>query len=138
MFHHHFPVFDFAALLFAAVGLASAAPIPVQSFQQVADGLSFAMQPGTMKLRVCEDGIIRVTYAPGADLPATQDIAVIENWPSNPAFTVTSDATTVTLATSKLRVRVDRTSGRLQFTDPAATSFCKNPPMAAKPCPPPR
>ena len=135
MFHPSFSRLRFCCFAVCAVGLASAAPIPVQSFQQEADGLSFAMQPGTMKLRVCEDGIIRVTYAPGATLPATQDIAVIKTWPSNPAFTVTSDAATITLATSKLRVRVDRTSGRLQFTDPGGNVVLEEPADGGKTMP---
>lgn len=116
-------------------GLISAVPIPVQSFQQEADGLRLAMQPGTMKLRVCEDGIIRVTYAPGAVLPATQDIAVIETWPSNPSFNVTSDAASVTMATSKLWVRVDLASGRLQFTDPGGNVLLEEPADGGKSMP---
>ncbi len=64
-------------LFLCALGWASAAPIPVQSFQQVADGVVFSMQPGTMKLRVCGDGIIRVAYGPGTSLPATQEFAAM-------------------------------------------------------------
>lgn len=143
MSHSHFTRFRLCLaarlptlwLAISLTGLTSAAPIPVQSFQQVADGVSFTMQPGTMKLRVCEDGIIRVTYAPAATLPATQDIAVIKTWPSNPAFTVTSDAATVTLATTKLRVRVDRTSGRLQFTDATGNVVLEEPADSGKTMP---
>ena len=53
-------------VIIASVTAFSAASIPVQSFHKDADGVTLTMSPGTMKLTVCSDSIVRVMYSPAA------------------------------------------------------------------------
>jgi hypothetical protein len=57
-----------AVAVFTAASLTalrvSAAPIPVQSFHQNADGVTLTMSSGKLKLTVCSDSIVRVRYSP--------------------------------------------------------------------------
>ena len=66
----------FALVVLMAAITASGASIPVQSFKASGEGVTLAMSPGTMKLTVCSDGIVRVEYSPAGVLPAGQDLVV--------------------------------------------------------------
>ena len=54
-----------------------AAPIAVSSVQKDSDGVTFKMQPGTLKLRVFSPRVVEVIYALGDSLPQTKSLSVI-------------------------------------------------------------
>ncbi|MEI7911148.1 MAG: hypothetical protein WCK77_16055 [Verrucomicrobiota bacterium] len=101
-----------------AAPLVSASPIPVQSFQTNADGITLTMSPGTMKLTVCSDSIVRVMYSPTATLPTGQTFVVTKSWQASP-FQVADSIGSVTLSTAKLKVVVDKPTGEVLFYDSA-------------------
>jgi len=104
------------AFLFVAPA-AQGGAIPVVAVQQDADGATLTMSPGKLNLKVCTDGIIRVMYSPGSTLPTGQGFAANQAaWPSAP-FQLTNGSTSVTLATAKVQVVVDKTTGSIQFLD---------------------
>ena len=106
---------------------ASAALIPVQSVQAAADGVTFMMAPGKMRLTVCSDSFVRVRYSPTATLPAGQDFVVTNrSWP-RPAFTVADAKGKVTVATRKLKVAVDKASGAVLFFSAAGNLLLAEP-----------
>jgi alpha-D-xyloside xylohydrolase len=110
-----------AVAVFMAAGVAaffaSAASIPVQSFHPDADGVTLTMSPGKMKLTVCSDGIVRVMYSPATTLPAGQDFVVTNHSWKKTSFKVADANGTVTVATRKLKVAVDKASGAVAFYD---------------------
>src|SRR5579863_1085127 len=71
-------------ILFCAAGSAQwVAPNPVMDVQRNADGLSFKMQTGVMRLQVCTDSIVRVTYSPAATFAERPEYVVVKsNWPA--------------------------------------------------------
>ena len=96
---------------------APAAPIAVQSVHHDADGVTLAMSPGTMKLTICSDGIVRVMYSPTATLPAGQDFVVTNHsWPAA-SFQTADSGGKVTVATRKLKIAVDKATGAVAFYD---------------------
>lgn len=106
---------------FIAASLAAfstpAASIPVQSFHRDADGVTLVMSPGTMKLTVCSDRIVRVMYSPTATLPAGQDFVVTNHsWP-RVSFKVAAAAGKITVSTRQLKVAVDKATGAVSFSD---------------------
>jgi alpha-D-xyloside xylohydrolase len=126
----------FVALIFIAGSFATqfvaAAPIPVQSVQTNADGVTLTMSPGKMKLTVCSDSIIRVMYSPTATLPAGQTFAVTNTaWPVA-SFQVTDSIGSVAIATVKLKVSVDKTSGAVQFFDSSNNLLLAEPATGGK------
>lgn len=95
----------------------AAASIPVSSFRAAADGVVFTMVPGTMKVTVCADDVIRVMYSPTTTLPAGQDFVVTNRaWPLTP-FDFRDSAETLAISTRKLRVIVDKRTGAIGFFD---------------------
>ena len=104
-----------------------------------------ALKSGTLRLEVWGEGTIRVLYGNGngmtAPMPA-RSLAVDETRPATP-FKVDETTTTLTIATTKLRAQVDKTSGQVTFLDAggavllaeAATGAHQLTPTAAGPGP---
>jgi hypothetical protein len=65
---------------------------PVVSFRQEADGATFSMKSGTLRLQVCSDSIIRVLYSVTNSFPSRRYDPVIIKTSWDPAhFAVQSN-----------------------------------------------
>jgi alpha-D-xyloside xylohydrolase len=90
---------------------------PVVEVKQHGDGLVFTMQKGTLRLQICSDSIVRVTYAPGATFPDTPSYAITKtNWPHT-QWGLQSGEKDQTVVTSRLQVTVTRKDGTILFSD---------------------
>ena len=89
-------------------------PTPVVSWQKQADGVTFRLRPGVLKLQVCAPRVIRVLYGPGATLPVHQSLSVIEKFQPTPWHLV-SNTQSVTLTTGPVQAQVDRATGAVRF-----------------------
>ena len=127
-----FPFALVALLLASSSNRAGSAAIPVNSFQKTADGVIFALSPGSLKLTVCSDSIVRVMYSPTSTLPPGQDFAVTNrSWPKA-GFQVSQSAGKVTISTRKLKVSVDRATGAVEFLDSSDRSLLAEPSSGGK------
>jgi alpha-D-xyloside xylohydrolase len=96
---------------------------PVMDVKQQADGATFTMQKGMLRLVVCSDSIVRVTYAPGATFPDTPQYVVIKkDWAAAP-FTLDAGSDAVTLSTSKMQIKVTKKDGTILFSDAAGAKL---------------
>jgi alpha-D-xyloside xylohydrolase len=125
-----------AVAAFVAANLAalsvSAAAIPVQSVRTDSDGVVLTMSSGKMKLTVCSDSIVRVMYSPTTTLPAGQDFAVTNHsWPAA-SFRVADANGTVTVATRKLKIAVDKATGAVAFYDASGRRLLAEPAAGGK------
>ncbi len=109
--------------------------IPVTSVQTDADGATLTMSPGKLKLTVCSDSVIRVMYSPTATLPTGQTFVTKQTWPAA-TFQVTQSASSVTVATAKTKVVVNKTTGALQFFDATDRLLLEEPADGGKMMPP--
>jgi len=89
--------------------------IPVVSWQTNADGLTFQMNPGTLKLQVFSPRVVRVAYGLSNSVP-TNSLAVIAS-STNSGWSVTASANEISLTTAALQVRVSRATGAVGFYD---------------------
>ena len=110
--------FSVIALLLLSAAPISAAPIPVTGIKKKADGVLLTMRPGLLRIQVRTANIIHVVYGPSETLPAQKSFVVVKAWMPAP-FTLKSDAATVTIGTSKVRVIVNRSTGSVHFRDAA-------------------
>jgi alpha-D-xyloside xylohydrolase len=88
-----------------------------QSYQTVSDGIEFLVPNGLMKVKVCTDKIVQVSYVNKPLFPVKDTVMVNNQWDVIPAFTVTENGDTVTLATASLRIKVSKTSFLVHFYD---------------------
>jgi alpha-D-xyloside xylohydrolase len=123
-----------AAFIAAHVVLvgALAAPIAVQSIQTDADGVTLTMSPGTMKLTVCSDSIVRVMYSPGSTLPGGQGFVVTNHSLSTTSFRVADSPGEAAVTTGKLRITVDKATGAVVFFDGAGHRLLAEPATGGK------
>jgi alpha-D-xyloside xylohydrolase len=90
---------------------------PPSTLQRTTDGVVLRLQQGVLKLEVCAEDVVRVAYAKDAGFFARTTLAAGPKHCAGAHFDVTTQAHTATLATSKLRARVDLTTGRVAFLD---------------------
>lgn len=88
-----------------------------QSYQPVSDGIEFLVPNGLMKVKVCTDKIIQVSYVNRPQFPAKDTVMVNNPWDTAVDFTVTEIGDTVALATQSLTVKVSKTSFLVHFYD---------------------
>jgi alpha-D-xyloside xylohydrolase len=102
----------------AFYGVIAAVAIPVTSVTKDASGVTFAMTPGSMRIDVCADGILRVRYSLQGTIPvdANMGFLVKKTW-TPPAFTQTETTTDVVIATAKVQVKVNKATGAVTFLD---------------------
>ncbi|HEV2320550.1 MAG TPA: TIM-barrel domain-containing protein, partial [Verrucomicrobiae bacterium] len=88
----------------------------VVGVQKKSDGVILTMQSGTLRLQVWSDRIIRVTFAPGTQLPTTKNLSVIGK-PAQTMWSLPQTPNVVVVKTESLQVRVDRNTGAVGFYD---------------------
>jgi alpha-D-xyloside xylohydrolase len=90
---------------------------PVKDVKQQSDGILLAMKTGTLRLQVCTDSIVRLTFAPGATIPDTPQYVVVKtSWPAA-KFTMSAGDKEVTLATASLKIIITRENGNILYQD---------------------
>jgi alpha-D-xyloside xylohydrolase len=89
------------------------------NLQRTPEGLLVRAGDGFLKLEVCADDVVRVAYAKDQGFFARKSLAAQPKRCDGAQFEVTEGAGTATLATSKLRVRIDLATGRVAFFDAA-------------------
>ncbi len=114
-----------AGILVLSLGLASTAfaqwnPLnPVAGVKQQDDSVVLAMQKGTLRLQICSDSIVRVTYSPDATFSDTPQYVITKtSWPKT-QWTMQSSDNDVTVTTPSLKVKVTRKDGAILFSDAA-------------------
>jgi alpha-D-xyloside xylohydrolase len=91
-------------------------PAPA-NLERVPDGLVVRVGEGYLKLEVCADDVVRVAYAKDQAFFARKSLAAQPKHCDGAQFEVNEAAGTATLATSKLRARIDLATGRIAFLD---------------------
>jgi alpha-D-xyloside xylohydrolase len=112
------PLFVLATVLFVASAQAQwTPPNPVTGFDKQRDGVVFHMKAGTMRLQVCTPAIIHLVYSPTSSFPSNSDPAVIKtSWPEA-QWTFDAGDDTISLATSEIKVALDRKTGSVTYSD---------------------
>ena len=90
---------------------------PVRSVRRDGNAAVFTMETGVLRIEVCTDRIIRVVYAPSADVPRPAlDLVVAPAWPGV-EWSLQDSGDSVVLGTAALSVRVARSNGVITFRD---------------------
>ncbi len=110
--HSYLSVLSLAVAALGASVTATAAP----TVEKQTHGALVRFDTGVLRLEVWSDRIVRVTYAPGAELPSTRSLSVIAA-PAPVPFEIKETAVAIDLSTAALRARVDKSTGLVTFAD---------------------
>jgi len=108
------------SFLRAAAGaalLSIATPAPAAVPSRLEDGLSLALPGGTLRVQVCAADLVRVAFAADAGFFGRKTMMAEPRRCEKTAFTLATTAKDATLATSRLKVRVDLGTGAVAFLD---------------------
>ncbi|HEX7477761.1 MAG TPA: TIM-barrel domain-containing protein [Polyangiales bacterium] len=86
------------------------------SYSVDATGVTFTLKPGLLRLQVCKEDIIRVEYTTASSIPAKTSLSISNTW-GTPSFCVAETAGTVTITTSRMKAKVNTSTGTVSYTD---------------------
>jgi alpha-D-xyloside xylohydrolase len=91
---------------------------PALGFDKLPNGVLIHMQSGALRLEVCTESMIHVTYAPQWPPPSNRpELSIIKkNWTPVP-WDVQSDSKTITFTTAKLKIAINRQDSVLNYFD---------------------
>jgi len=92
-------------------------PAPTGSSYTIdASGVNFTVGSGRMRVEVCKEDIFRVEYTSGASIPTKTSLSVNATWGMVP-FCVSEDSGTLTIATTRVKAKVNESTGIVSYTD---------------------
>jgi alpha-D-xyloside xylohydrolase len=102
----------------AGAALTCATPTPTSAaFSVDPTGVTFSLSKGRMKVQVCKEDIVRIAYTTADALPNKTSLSVSNSWETPTPFCVSEAAGSVTITTSRMRAKVDSTTGLVTYTD---------------------
>jgi alpha-D-xyloside xylohydrolase len=107
------------ALIIGVFGLALA-PVraAVTSSKKLPDGAQFIVDGGTLRVQFWSPAIVRVTFASGVELPALKSLSVVAT-PANVNLTRKENSQAYTMASPRVKVKIDKQNGAVSFLDSA-------------------
>jgi len=96
----------------------TSAAFAVESYKTDSAGVNFKLGQGALRLQVCNDKIIQVSYSLNSILPKKDTIMVNKVWGKSD-FTVTEDVDKVMISTKSLTVNVSKTTALVSFLNKA-------------------
>jgi len=101
----------------ASVFSVSTADAAIKSYAKDADGVTFSLDKGKMKVKVCTDDIIEVKYTMFNDFSQKESLVVNNKWLTKTGFTVAEGNGTVTITTAKLKLVIDKATNAITYLD---------------------
>ncbi len=124
-------------LLLALAGTAGAQWLPlnpVKSVETLPDGAEVVLQTGYLHLQVCSESIVHVVYSLEREVPKRPDLIIVKtDWPKADFKLDTTDTKTITLATARLKVIINRENSSLVFQDAAGHQLAEENTRSLKP-----
>jgi len=111
---HFFKIVSFFILCLVVPRASSAA---VVSYKKDFDGVTFILDKGVMKIKICGEDIVQVKYTSLQELDNRNSLVVVNEWKNVPEFKVFEKQGTVIIATARLKVKVNKLSNAITYTN---------------------
>lgn len=89
----------------------------ISSFTKDTDGISFKLDSGIMKVKVCKEDIIEVRYTTLPDLPVKASLVITNTWEKQPEFKVAENDLEITITTAKLKIKINKSTNAISYFD---------------------
>ncbi|MGA9405879.1 MAG: TIM-barrel domain-containing protein [Bacteroidota bacterium] len=89
----------------------------ITSYAKDPDGVTFRLDKGTMKVKICKDDIVEVKFTTLPDIPSKASLIISNGWATLPKFDVAERADEVTISTSRIKIKVNRLTNSIRYTD---------------------
>ena len=81
------------------------------------DAIQFKLDQGVLNIIVCKDNMVEVKYSILDSFPKKESLVVVKKTASPIKFSVTENAEQVIITTSKLKIKVNKLTSAIQYTD---------------------
>ncbi|WP_171972516.1 glycoside hydrolase family 31 protein [Mucilaginibacter polytrichastri] len=102
----------FALVMLMQVSIVTAA---VKSYTRQADGVTFTLDKGLMKIKICRDDIVEVKYTALDAFPVFNSLVVNNPFNGKVNFAVSEAGGNIVIKTGKLVINVDRKSNAITY-----------------------
>ena len=108
---------NLAIVVLLLFSMSSTCVAQVKSYEKTAYGVSFSLVAGQMNIYLVKDDIIEVKYTSLRNLPEKQSLVVepVRSYVKN--YAVTEIGNEILIATGKLKIKVNRSSQAITYTD---------------------
>lgn len=89
----------------------------VVSFTKDADGITFTLDKGLMKVKICKDDLIEVKHTSLASLAEKNSLVVNNPWKTAIKFDVAETGNEIVITTSRLKIKVNRATNAITYAD---------------------
>ena len=103
--------------LLALTVLSVVAQAKVVSFTKDNDGITFKLDKGLMKVKVCSDNIIEVKYTVLQDFLMKKSLVITNDWKKGTKFTLSENKEEIVIITGNLKVWINKSTNAIRFTD---------------------
>jgi alpha-D-xyloside xylohydrolase len=107
----------FAAISFCTYASTFTSVASIASYTKDPDGVSFKLDKGFMKVKICENDIIEVKYSILSSFPSKPSLIINNEWNVSPEFKVTENDDEIIISTSRLKIKVNRLTNSIKYTD---------------------
>lgn len=90
--------------------------LSITSCTQQSDGIMCTCNTGVMKVKICREDIVHVAYSTSSTIPPRPLKVVTAEW-GTPQFSKTEAGDTIILQTSKIRVKVSKSTANITYMD---------------------
>jgi alpha-D-xyloside xylohydrolase len=106
-----------AALTIISFFSSSSVMASVTSFTKDSGGVTFILDRGAMKIKICKDDLIEVRYTTLQTLPSKTSLIINNNWKTQPLFTVAESDNEITIVTGKLKIKVTKSDNSISYSN---------------------
>lgn len=98
-------------------GISTPALAVVKSYKKTADGVTFSLDKGFLKVLIRRADIIEVKYTIFNAFETKPSLVVNNSWKTPTPYQLAESKTEVTITTAKLKVRVNKATNAITYTD---------------------
>jgi alpha-D-xyloside xylohydrolase len=89
----------------------------VKSYTKNTDGVTFVLDSGLMKVKICREDIIEVKYTIFPSFPEKTSLVINNEWKQTPTFDVAEKSDEIVISTSKLKLTVNKSTNAIKYAD---------------------
>lgn len=105
--------------LFAFFAKGTHAQSSILSYKKEKDGVSFVLNNGLMKIRVCSDDIVQIKFTSLPAFPVFNSLVVNNSFSTPTEFQISEKGGNIIISTKKLNIQVDKTNYAISYYNKA-------------------
>jgi alpha-D-xyloside xylohydrolase len=105
-----------AVLIFSAIIFIQTVEASVTSYSKDRDGITFKLDKGLMKIKICKDDIIEVKYTLLNAFPQKTSLVIKNSWADPVSFSAAERNNEVIISTKSLKIKVNKLTNSISYT----------------------